>query len=67
MRELVYVERDGPIATVVLNRAEKLNALTRGMYVASETVEQLSAGGHAALCVSSVGPAKIIFARKRHR
>ena len=44
MRELVYVERDGAIATVVLNRAEKLNALTRGMWASlGDTVERLSA------------------------
>jgi enoyl-CoA hydratase len=30
--ELVEVTRDGAIATVVLNRPEKLNALTRGMW-----------------------------------
>jgi len=44
MRDLVYVERDGAIATVVLNRPEKLNALTRGMWASlGETVKQLSA------------------------
>jgi len=44
VRDLIYVERDGAIATVVLNRAEKLNALTRGMWASlGETVEQLSA------------------------
>jgi enoyl-CoA hydratase len=44
VRELVYVERDGAIATVVLNRPDKLNALTRGMWASlGETVEQLSA------------------------
>jgi len=44
VRDLVYVERDGAIATVVLNRAEKLNALTRGMWASlGDTVEQLSA------------------------
>ena len=43
MRELVYVEHAGAIATVVLNRAEKLNALTRGMWASlGEIVEQLS-------------------------
>jgi enoyl-CoA hydratase/carnithine racemase len=41
---LIYVERDGAIATVVLNRADKLNALTRGMWASlGDTVEQLSA------------------------
>src|SRR6266705_2703233 len=30
--ELVRVSRDGPIATVVLNRPEKLNALTKPMW-----------------------------------
>ena len=30
--ELIAVTRDGPIATVVLNRPEKLNALTRAMW-----------------------------------
>ena len=44
LRELVYVERDGAIAAVVLNRAEKLNALTRGMWASlGDTVERLSA------------------------
>ncbi|HVE90462.1 MAG TPA: enoyl-CoA hydratase-related protein [Burkholderiaceae bacterium] len=44
MRDLIYVERDGAIATVVLNRADKLNALTRGMWASlGDTVEQLSA------------------------
>ena len=44
MRDLVYVERDGAIATVVLNRPDKLNALTRGMWSSlGEMVEQLSA------------------------
>ena len=44
MRDLVYVERDGAIATVVLNRPDKLNALTRGMWASlGEVVEQLSA------------------------
>jgi enoyl-CoA hydratase len=41
---LIRVERDGPIATVVLNRLEKLNALTRGMWgMLGETVDALSA------------------------
>jgi enoyl-CoA hydratase/carnithine racemase len=32
MSELILVERDGAIATVVLNRPDKLNALTRAMW-----------------------------------
>ena len=32
MAETIPVERDGPIATVVLSRPEKLNALTRAMW-----------------------------------
>jgi enoyl-CoA hydratase len=44
MPELVEVARDGPIATVVLNRPEKLNALTKDMWRAlGETVATLSA------------------------
>ena len=32
MSDTILVERDGAIATVVLNRPEKLNALTRPMW-----------------------------------
>src|SRR6185369_2348226 len=32
MEEAILVERDGAIATVILNRPEKLNALTRPMW-----------------------------------
>ena len=32
MTDLIAVTRDGPIATVVLNRPEKLNALTKSMW-----------------------------------
>ncbi|MDA9008969.1 enoyl-CoA hydratase [Alphaproteobacteria bacterium] len=32
MTEQVLIERDGPIVTVTLNRADKKNALTAGMY-----------------------------------
>lgn len=40
----VLVERDGAIATIVLNRPEKLNALTRAMWRAlGEAVDALSA------------------------
>ncbi len=44
MAETILVERDGSIATVVLNRPEKLNALTRPMWKRlGETFESLSA------------------------
>jgi enoyl-CoA hydratase len=44
MSELIKVLRDGAIATVVLNRPDKLNALTRGMWQAlGETIDVLSA------------------------
>ena len=44
MSELIAVTRDGPIATVVLNRPEKLNALTKSMWQAlGETIDALSA------------------------
>jgi len=44
MTDLILVTRDGPIATVVLNRPEKLNALTRVMWQAlGEAINALSA------------------------
>ena len=44
MTETVLVERDGAIATVILNRPEKLNALTRAMWRRlGEIIESLSA------------------------
>jgi enoyl-CoA hydratase len=43
MEELIIVERDGPIATVVLNRPHKLNALTKPMWRGlGETIDALS-------------------------
>lgn len=44
MDETILVERDGPIVTVVLNRPEKLNALTKPMWQRlGEVFEELSA------------------------
>jgi enoyl-CoA hydratase len=44
MSELIAVTRGGPIATVVLNRPEKLNALTKPMWrLLGETIDALSA------------------------
>lgn len=44
MSDAILVQRDGAIATVVLNRPEKLNALTRPMWQAlGEAVRSLSA------------------------
>ena len=44
MTESILVERDGAIATVILNRPEKLNALTRAMWRRlGEIIESLSA------------------------
>ena len=47
MSDLVQVERDGVLATVVLNREEKLNALTKGMWRRlGELLDELSADGN---------------------
>jgi enoyl-CoA hydratase/carnithine racemase len=44
MEEPILLQRDGPIATVVLNRPHKLNALTKPMWRSlGETVSALSA------------------------
>lgn len=43
MSELILVERDGHVATVILNRPDKLNALTKAMWrQLGETFETLS-------------------------
>ncbi len=44
MTDVVLVERDGDIATVILNRPDKLNAFTKAMWARlGEVVEELSA------------------------
>jgi len=44
MRDLILIERDGAIATVVLNRPDKLNALTKPMWQGlGDAVRALSA------------------------
>jgi enoyl-CoA hydratase len=44
MSELIAIACDGPIATVVLNRPEKLNALTKAMWRSlREAIERVSA------------------------
>ncbi|MFQ6023057.1 MAG: enoyl-CoA hydratase/isomerase family protein [Acidiferrobacterales bacterium] len=44
MADTILVQREGPIATVVLNRPEKLNALTKPMWQRlGEQIESLSA------------------------
>lgn len=44
MSQLILIERAGPIATVVLNRPEKLNAMTRRMWgELGESIDALSA------------------------
>ena len=44
MSDVILIERDGPIATVLLNRPDKLNALTKPMWQGlGDAVRQLSA------------------------
>jgi len=51
MSETILIERDGPIATVVLNRPEKLNAMTKDMWRRlGEAVTEL-AGDDALRCL----------------
>jgi enoyl-CoA hydratase/carnithine racemase len=62
MADTILVERDGPIATVVLNRPEKLNALTRPMWKRlGEVFEELSASD-AVRCIIIRGAGTKAFA-----
>ena len=59
--DTILVAREGPVATVTLNRAAKLNALTKAMWRAlGETIERLS--GDAALrCIVLRGAGERAF------
>jgi enoyl-CoA hydratase len=62
MADTILVERDGPIATVVLNRPEKLNALTRPMWKRlGEVFTELSADD-AVRCIVIRGAGEKAFA-----
>jgi enoyl-CoA hydratase/carnithine racemase len=59
--DLIRVERDGTIATIVLNRPDKLNALTRAMWgTLGEVVDALSAD-NALRCVIVRGAGERAF------
>lgn len=61
MSEPILLERDGHIATVVLNRPDKLNALTKGMWrQLGETIEALS-GDDGIRCVILRGAGEKAF------
>ena len=52
MSDLIRIERDGFIVTVVLNRPEKLNALTKSMWQhLGETIELLSTEDDQVRCI----------------
>ena len=61
MADDIVVQREGAIATVVLNRPGKLNALTRGMWAAlGETIATLS-GDDALRCIVIRGAGEKAF------
>lgn len=61
MSDLIQVSRDGAIATVVLNRPEKLNALTRGMWAdLGATIDRLG-GDDALRCIVLRGAGEKAF------
>lgn len=62
MKDTVYVERDGAIATVVLNRPDKLNAMTLEMWLRlGETMRVLEADD-AVRCIVLRGAGEKAFA-----
>ena len=62
MADTILVERDGPIATVVLNRPEKLNALTRPMWKRLGEVFEALSGDDAVRCIVIRGAGTKAFA-----
>ena len=61
MNELIAVSKNGPIATVVLNRPEKLNALTKAMWrTLGAAIDELS-GDDALRCVILRGAGEKAF------
>ncbi len=68
MTELIQVTRDGAIATVVLNRPDKLNALTRPMWSAlGDAIDALSADDDLALRHRARRRREGVLSGQRHR
>jgi enoyl-CoA hydratase/carnithine racemase len=68
MRELIAVERAGRIATVVLNRPEKLNALTKAMWHAlGAAIDSLSADDDLRCVILRGAGEKALLTGQRHR
>jgi enoyl-CoA hydratase/carnithine racemase len=61
MGETILVERDGPIATVVLNRPDKLNALTRPMWQALGDAVRVLSADEALRCIVIRGAGESSF------
>ena len=61
MSELILVERDGGIATVVLNRPQKLNALTRAMWGELGDVVNALSGDDGLRCIILRGAGEKAF------
>jgi len=62
MGEAILVERDGPIATVVLNNPERLNALNRAMWEQLGVVMRALSGEDTPRCVVMRGAGDKAFA-----
>jgi enoyl-CoA hydratase/carnithine racemase len=62
MTDTILVERDGPIATVILNRPEKLNALTKPMWQRLGDTFIALAGDDSVRCIVIRGAGEKAFA-----